>query len=49
MKELKRVIGLQMVWGDHKGILGPLLVFPEVCPSKQPVGIRSFLRAGKDS
>ena len=31
MKELERIISLQKVRGDHKGILEPLLVFPEVC------------------
>ncbi len=50
MKELERVIGLQKVRSDHKGVLEPLQVFPEgVCPSKRPAGMRRFLRAGKDS
>ena len=31
MKELERVIGLQKVRSDHKGVLEPLLVFPKVC------------------
>ena len=31
MKELECIISLHKIRGDHKGILEPLLVFPEVC------------------